>query len=504
MSVATILCVDDEKANLALVSAILVPLGYRIIEAGDGAAALERVASNKIDLILLDVMLPSMSGFDVCRLLKADEARRKIPVILITVLDSREDRIRGIEAGAEDFITKPFDKFEVIARIEMLLRVRRLDRRVEGAYASIRELTAFSERIVGDFNPMSFDFGAHVDSLTSKLLISDDSSIDSPRWIIISLRGSEGTSNMVYQRSGNEIVGTKFESSLLHGFFPRELPSIGFLNVGDLEEPRWKMIANTLDEVGINAPNFVYFHDADLTVLAVGYPEEATDHNAAVVHNLVLQIMFLRSLAGQLRATEDAFLYTIRALARAAEVNDEDTGNHILRVGEYAATLAAQLGQSQAIVEGIRAQAPMHDVGKIHTPPQILRKPGPLTAEEMGIMRQHPMHGAKILGDHPRLAIAHDIALSHHERWDGSGYPSGRKGEQIPLAGRIASLADQYDALRSKRSYKPAMDHERACEIILQGDGRSRPEHFDPRVVEAFKSVLGKFDEISRQFADQG
>jgi len=502
MSKTTILCVDDESANVALIDAILAPLGYDVVGVPNGNEALDKVARLGIDLILLDVMLPTINGFEVCKILKADDRYRKIPVILVTALDSKEDRIRGIEAGAEDFITKPFDKFEVVARIEMLLRVRKLDRRVEGAYASLKELTAFSKRLIGDFDPKTFDFGKHIESLTSRLLVSDDPSIETPRWIVISMREDGATSNMVYWKSEGGVDGTTFPSPLLHGFFPKDNSSIGFLNEGDLRGPRWEIVRDTLVQVGIDAPNFVYFHDEDLTVLAIGYPDEATDHNAAVVNNLVLQIMFLRSLSRQVGETEDAFIYTIHALARAAEVNDEDTGNHILRVGEYSATLAIGLGQSESYAEEIRAQAPMHDVGKLHTPPQILRKPGPLSAEEIPIMKMHPAQGARILGDHPRLAMAKDIAISHHERWDGSGYPRGLRGEQIPLAGRIVTLADQYDALRSRRPYKPAMDHAAACSILLQGDGRTRPEHLDPRVLGAFRNVIGKFEETSRRLAD--
>ena len=262
------------------------------------------------------------------------------------------------------------------------------------------------------------------------------------------------------------------------------------------------MFRDILTKIGIDADNLVYFHDEDLTVMAVGYPEEATAHNAAVIDNLVLLIMFLKSLSRQLRQTEDAFVYTINALSRASEVNDEDTGNHIQRVGEYAAVIAEMLGLSKPFVETIRVQAPMHDVGKIHTPPTILKKPAPLTPEETVIMREHPAHGARILGDHPRLALAKNIALTHHERWDGSGYPWGLKEGQIPIEGRIVTLADQYDALRNKRVYKPPFDHDTACSILTEGDGRTKPQHFDPDVLSAFKGSRTRFEEIFHRLAD--
>lgn len=321
-----ILAVDDEASNLQLLRQILQD-HYRLRFAKDGPRALELVREECPDLILLDVMMPGMSGYEVCAALKADPRTASVPVIFVTALTDTDDELEGFEAGAVDYITKPVSPPIVRARVRTHLSLVRME---------------------------------------------------------------------------------------------------------------------------------------------------------------------------ELRATR---LEIVQRLGLAAEYKDNETGLHVIRMSHFARILARAVGMAEAEAEDLLHAAPMHDVGKIGIPDRILQKPGALDADEWEVMRRHAEIGAEIIGEHDggMLALARSIALTHHEKWDGSGYPRGLKGEEIPLEGRIVALADVFDALTSARPYKRAWSEEQALGYLREQKGR----HFDPALVERLIEQMPEIRAVQARWAEK-
>ena len=493
-----ILCADDEEANRVLIREILDQQEYRVVEARDGREALDAIRGRHVDLAVLDVMMPEMDGFEVCRTIKEDAKYRQIPVILVTALRSTEDRIKGIEAGAEEFISKPFNADEVTARVKMLLRMKALNEQLVHAYSTITEIISFGDEVLSTFNSLNFNIDETLLRVAREMIRRVNGDADKPQALIVCSPGAglEWDCRRYEYLDGNmrrfPVGMNKLHLIAAPG---GKAPQTGFLNASGREAAGARSLPGILQAAAPGVRNLAYYISPEIRVYALNYGGEISVYETSVLKGFVNQVLFLKSLAAETREVEDAFAYAMRALARASEVSDEDTGNHIVRVGELCAIVSERSGMPGDFTKKIRLHAEMHDVGKIHVSAEILNKPGKLDEREWEIMKNHTVYGARILGEHVRLAMASRIALSHHEHMDGSGYPSGLSGEAIPMEGRIVHLVDQYDALRSKRPYKQALGHETSFDIIIKGDGYSLPEHFDPGVLSVFKQHHKQLEE---------
>ncbi|MBT3367333.1 MAG: response regulator [Nitrospina sp.] len=341
-----ILIVDDEQANIALLEDVLENEGYTFFKSTqDSRKALDIYKEMCPDLVLLDLNMPYLDGFQVIEQLKEFEKDSYAPILVLTAQSDRNTRLRALSAGARDYIEKPFDITEVTQRISNMLEIRLLHNQV---------------------------------------------------------------------RDQNLILEEKIRE-----------------RTHELEETRREAILR---------------------------------------------------------------------LGRAAEYRDNETGMHVIRMSRLSAKLAKEIGLSDDECQLMLQASPMHDVGKIGVPDQILLKPGKLNEEEWAIMKKHPEIGAEILsGSHSSvMQLAETISLTHQERWDGSGYPNNLKGEEIPLSGRIVAICDVFDALTSKRYYKEAFSVEKAMEIIEQGSGKD----FEPYLVDTFKKVLPEMIRIVKELPD--
>jgi len=295
--------------------------------------------------------------------------------------------------------------------------------------------------------------------------------------------------------------GSSYAVSLVKVGGGSEVVAVNWMDIcGSIEEFQGffhPQVVEAMEEPILNFVSCRIGGESPGVMVAFNYSGRATEYDADVLRSAAVMIGSLLAVSKGMSETELAFNYTIEALARACEAAEEDTGRHIVRVNRYAGALAANMGFNTAFITDMSTSAQMHDVGKIKIPTEILLKPGALTPAEMQLMRQHPAYGLEILGDSPRLKVAREIAISHHENWDGTGYPKRLRGQRIPVSGRIVKVADVYDALRSKRSYKAPMTHQEALRVFREGDDRIEPaSHFDPAVLAAFFAIEHMFEMI--------
>ncbi len=248
--------------------------------------------------------------------------------------------------------------------------------------------------------------------------------------------------------------------------------------------------------------NVACFSMNDVMLIAINFHKSIKQRDLNILKAITIKLDLLYNVVTSFTELQDSFIYTMNALARAAEGKDDVTGHHIKRVNVFSKLIAEEIGASEQFIKEIEVAAQMHDVGKIFVPESILNKKGKLTDEEFALIKEHTIQGAIIIGESKNLTMAAEIARHHHEKYDGSGYPDRLIGETIPLSARIVALADIYDALRSPRPYKPGFSHDEAYDIIVNGDGRVEPRHFDPEILDAFTRRHQEFDNIYNTYAD--
>lgn len=379
----------------------------------------------------------------------------------------------------------------------------RFDRTTE-SYNTIDCINDYTDHTLNEFISNNHsDYTIFVENLFTKVFTDNPFISNRPDIVLITTKRNDRSITEIYRLSNG--VAVKDENSIILNdddkpYFNIDIENEFFYNfnageLSDIEDCTMILHRNILGALP-KTNNISGYVTANIAMIGLNYQKQLSSFDADIIKALCVEYNLFENIRTRINDVNDAFVYTTNALARAAEANDDNTGNHIKRVNEYSKLIAEYLGLDSDFVHTIHYSAQMHDVGKIHIPKDIICKPARLTDEEFNIIKQHPIYGAKIIGNSPHLEMAKDIALHHHERYDGTGYPRGVQGEAIPLSARIVSLADIYDALRSPRSYKPGFSHEEAYDIIANGDGRVMPSHFDPNVYKAFLAMHNKMDEI--------
>ncbi|NMB99700.1 MAG: response regulator [Thermoanaerobaculaceae bacterium] len=492
---AKILVVDDEAEVRKALKKILEEEGHSIIEAEKGTEAINLFHASKFDLVLLDLNLPGITGEQVAEILKHNENSRHIPIIILTGESSTKTYIRLLEIGVEEFLIKPFSKPHILARVRSLLKNKYLNDQLLAAFSAIESLEELHTLLIKRLseNPIS---PTNFLEIALNHCLTDKPELGSPSSLFIALDQDNYITGQALHidRTGKStsIYTVVDKPKMVSALKPYE--QVSSIYYGDKVDEQILRIFFK-DTISGSHP-LVAVKEAGYWVVATGYQRSVGFNDSRWLSSIARQYSLYISHLNQVMETEKAFHFAITSLARAAEAFDENIGEHIERVSLFSRILAENLNLSQLFVKDLTTSAVLHDVGKIQIPKEILNKPSSLTQEEMKIVMKHPEYGAKILGDNPRFQLAREIALCHHEHFDGSGYPNGLKGENIPLSARIVIIADVYDALRSSRAYKRAVSHAEALYILKNGDEKTKPSFFDPELLNAFIKLESAPDEI--------
>lgn len=443
---------------------------------------------------------------------KGDEKKKILPDNCLKIIESIIGSDKSCAAEKElfgrvfDYKFKSFvDEDTVFVTGHEISKQKKLESSITHANYHMTEIMGFFDQTIALYHNRPFNIQEHYEKMLGYLLRDlSDPVEDKPTHIFLSIHLADGKlQGNIYRKEKDKIIADSKKIII----DPAMDKVAIFRGEKEVVFSNWEKDADSIADFQKNfhpdvrkrvgtIERFATYQSGDVALIAFYKGKLIDIYDAYVLKSLATYSNSLKILFDKGLEIENAFIYTIEALARAAEANDEDTGDHIIRVNEYSMVIAEAMELSADFVKTIHYSAQMHDVGKIHVDPQILKKPGKLTQEEFEIMKNHTRYGKKILGNSVRLCMATEIAHNHHETWDGKGYPRGIKGEEIPLSARIVKLADVYDALRQQRVYKPSFSHSKAVDIIVNGDGRVNPEDFDPSILKVFEKIKHKFDQI--------
>jgi len=498
-----ILCVDDEPVNLSLFREFLTFEKYDVLTAEDGMTALDLLHAEKIDLVVLDVVMPEMNGIEICRRIREDVAIAGIPVVMVSGLATYQDRQRGLEAGADDFIMKPFRLSDMATRVRTMLNLRDLREELGVADTAMAVMSSFGDEVIHEVETCHPDVLSGFDRLVRKVYSQSKNAWDTPEIVLTGVLVEGRRKWFYYDFSEGACKRTLLALDMGWNLDLSEVQGKSLFCTGK-DEIKQSLCGPLVEELGsmkIAVATIAGYISRDVSVIAVNYRRPATKYDARVMQSLASQGKFLLAVSQSLSDCDDALEHIVRSLVRVSEAGDQDSDEHIVRIGGYASLLAQNLKMPEGFVNAIRFQAQLHDIGNIHVPAAILRKPAALTEAEFIEVKNHTLYGAQIVGNYKGFQIGRNIALSHHERWDGSGYPYGLREERIPIEGRILNIVDQYDSLRREKSYRPAFDHDTACRIIREGDSRTMPFHFDPRILAAFWATAPRLQDIYERYS---
>lgn len=470
-----ILLVDDERPIVDAAATSLRRAGYVVAATTSPHEAIEMAIREPFDLLLSDIMMPGMNGIELLRTIK--HLYPDIAGVMITGHGTMESAIEALRAGATGFLLKPFTAGELRVAVEDALAKSR----VLKENLRLKALMPLYESSKAFYQEMSLDrLTAAIAEQLRKSVGADDVTVllaepggeDGPRFrteaaLPAGPRISADTPDvlewvartaepLMVQEGGvtnlpQELSGVPRPGAVLYLPMMTNGSLVGILRV---------------KKAGVDQ----HFADTELEMLSI-----QASQAAIAIHNSTL-----------IRDLENGYLDALAALANALEARDVETRGHTERLSTNSVLIARQMALSSEDVESARVGALLHDIGKIGIPDNILRKPGKLTAEEFALIKQHPLIGDRILAPIPQLQRARAVVLGHHERYDGTGYPQGLAGEDIPIAARIVAVADTFDAVTETRPYHPGDSVVRALEVLQEGRGT----HFDPKVVDAFFEVL--------------